>query len=216
MPIDHKNEIEQNVIDENVIDNNVIDEKVIDGNSCEMRSESDDMEIEPCPLMSLADLDLSNTPDLDEPMIKNHDNIEPFEPEPFEPEPKPIGNDIATQNQKDSELDTLQNVSETVTHVEKPIRDPRSETIKIIVSKEQLEKLGATTKKSEKADLDIVCQDEFLPMNDDATDDDFALNKSMQDSVSNDSNESLKVIRDDHDYLKWSQKSTWPIIQNGT
>ena len=35
--------------------------------------------------------------------------------------------------------------------------------------------------------------------------------KEMQDS-----NESINVIRDDHDYLNWSQKSTWPVIQNGT
>ena len=75
-----------------------------------------------------------------------------------------------------------------------------------------------TTKKSEKATLDIACPDEFLLMNDDdddATDDDFALNKSMQESVPNDSNESLKVIRDDHDYLQWSKRSAWPVIQNG-
>ena len=220
MQIDH-----ENVIDENVIDENVIGENVTDENLREMGSESDEMEleVEPTPLMSLDDIDLTNTPDLVEPMIENHDNIEPFEPEPFdfEPEPKPISNEIiATSNEKDLELDTLQNV-------EKPIRDPASETIKIIVSKEQLEKLqnvklddqNPVAKNSEKADLDIICPDEFLPdfeSMDDATNDNIALNESVrEESVPTDSKESLKVIRDDHDYLQWSKRSSWPVIQNG-
>ena len=238
MQIDHENEIDENVIDENVIDENVIGENVTDENLREMGSESDEMEVEPSNLMSLDDINLTSTSDPVEPMIENHDNFEPFEPEPFEYEPEPISNDfIATPNQKDLEIDTLQNV-------EKRFRVTDSEAIKIIAPKELLEKLkhghenvetlgfidasvlevqkpAITDKKSEKPALDITCPDEFLPdldlaaMND-ATDDDIALDQSvLEESVPTDSKESLKVIRDDHDYLKWSQRSAWPVIQNG-
>ena len=111
--------------------------------------------------------DLTNTPDLDEPIIDDHNiSIEPTEPEPrLEPEPKPISNEpIATQSQKDlaiskvveafneehqtrrnssEEIETRQNVSETIVHVEKPIFG--SKTIKniptTVASKELLENL---------------------------------------------------------------------------
>ena len=232
MQIDQQNETDKYAFDENIIDENVT-----------VGNDPDEMEVEPMPLMSLDDIDLTNTPDPVEPMIENHDNIEPFEPQPFEYDPETTTNDIiATPNQKDVELDTLQKVSETAVHVEKPITDPDSKIITTIptvaVPKELLENLEhghenvetlgyieasaleVSEPASKKPILDFICEDEFLPdldsVNEATNDDDFALTTSVQESVPTDSKESQNVIRDDHDYLKWSQKSTWPVIQTGT
>ena len=220
----------------------------IDENLCEMRSDSgsqsDGMEVEPAqPLMSLDDIDLTSTPDSVQPTTENHDiSIEPFEPEPlneepitenddfsnkpFEPEPEPISNEIiATQNEKDLELDTHQNVSETVIPT---AAVPKEILEKLEHGHEKVETLGyidasalQVAKTASKMPLDIVCDDEIMPDLDadsfnEATNDDFAMNTSVQESGPIDSNESINVIRDDHDYLNWSQKSTWPVIQNGT